>query len=296
MFSKCKSTPVPPPEKEQSVRIIEQKVLCCIFFVPLQPETHLYMEQKVGIVLCTRGTATRIIGSRLCQVEKGFAMILSPLLPTVEVERSEDYEECIVAEVAELVLAETAPFFSRLMPQVNKSVPGVLLDDAMVARVIGTANRIAERQASRPASETLRQLFDRLTTLLRLQAILEVAYCIASSERPPVGTPSRGEQVFVGFMRSLAVHHAERRPVADYAAEAALSVRHFSSLIHRHSGRTPMQWIHLFTIGQAKHLLLQSDLQVKEIADRLGFPEQFTFRKYFKAHAGLSPTAFRRQA
>ena len=83
--------------------------------------------------------------------------------------------------------------------------------------------------------------------------------------------------------------------MGDYAAEAALSVCHFSSLILHYTGQTPMQWIHLFIIGQAKHLLLQSDLQVKEIADRLGFPEQFTFRNYFKTHTGVSPTEYRKR-
>ena len=237
----------------------------------------------------------RIVGSRLCHVEPGLATILSPLLPTVEVERSEDYEECVVAEDTEMVLAETSPYFSRMVPVVNESVPCVMLDNAMQAYVTDTARRIAEREAARPESELLRQLFDRLTTLLRLQVILEVGYAIASTKRPAEEKASRGEQVFVGFMQALSQHYAERRTVGEYAAEAALSVRHFSSLIQQHTGQTPMQWIHLFVIGQAKHLLLQSDLQVKEIADRLGFPEQFTFRKYFKTHTGLSPTEYRKR-
>ena len=133
----------------------------------------------------------------------------------------------------------------------------------------------------------------RLISLLRLQTILEVLYEIASTASPVAKKPSRSEQV--NFIHSLSQHYTERRPVADYAAEAALSVRHFSSLVIRHTGQTPMQWIHLFVIGQAKHLLMQSDLQVKEIADRLGFPEQFTFRKYFKSHAGVSPSDYRKQ-
>lgn len=252
------------------------------------------MEQKVGIALCTRGTATRILGSRLCHIQPGMATLLSPLLPTVEVERSEDYAECVVAEETEQVLNETSPYFSRMVPVVNESVPCVVLDDAMVAYVTGTARRIAEREAARPEQELLRKLFDRLTTLLRLQVILEVAYTIASTKRPAADKPSRGEQVFVDFMRSLSQHYAERRTVADYAAEAALSVRYFSSLIQQHTGQSSMQWIHLFVIGQAKHLLLQSNLQLKEIADRLGFPEQFTFRKYFKTHTGVSPTDYRK--
>ena len=40
---------------------------------------------------------------------------------------------------------------------------------------------------------------------------------------------------------------------------AALSVRHFSSLILHYTGQTPMQWIHLFIIGQAKHLIPHED-------------------------------------
>ncbi|MBO7573165.1 MAG: AraC family transcriptional regulator, partial [Bacteroidales bacterium] len=27
-------------------------------------------------------------------------------------------------------------------------------------------------------------------------------------------------------------------------------------------------------------------------ADELGFPEQFTFRKYFKTHTGISPSEY----
>ena len=36
-------------------------------------------------------------------------------------------------------------------------------------------------------------------------------------------------------------------------------------------------------------------MTVKEIAQELNFPEQFTFRKYFKTHAGISPKEYKRQ-
>lgn len=54
-----------------------------------------------------------------------------------------------------------------------------------------------------------------------------------------------------------------------------------------------MQWIISYTVNQAKRLLSQTELSVKEIAEKLGFPEQFTFRKYFKTHTEMSPTDFR---
>ena len=119
---------------------------------------------------------------------------------------------------------------------------------------------------------------------------------MAAGKHPIREKVSRAEQVFIGFMQSLRFHYAQRYPVSRYADEAHLSVRHFSSLIRTYSGQKPMEWIVTYTIGQAKHLLSQTDLSVKEIAGQQGFPEQFTFRKYFKTHVGISPTAFRRKA
>ena len=55
-----------------------------------------------------------------------------------------------------------------------------------------------------------------------------------------------------------------------------------------------MEWIIIVTIAHAKRLLSQPDMQVKEVADQLGFPEQFTFRKYFKKHTGMSPSEFKK--
>lgn len=252
------------------------------------------MEQKVGISLCINGTAKRIAGSRMGQITPGMATIITPALPTVELERSPDFEECTVLEKMNLVAEETAPFFPQMMPVINQSFPSIQLDDSTVKYFVEAAGRISERERRDAQTPLFRQMNERLISLMRMELILGVLYEIASGKRPEAEKPSRGEQVFVRFMQSLGRDFAKRRTVADYADEAALSVRHFSTLINRYSGQTPMQWITTFTVNQAKSLLLQPDIQVKEIAARLGFPEQFTFRKYFKTHAGLSPTEYRK--
>ncbi len=42
-----------------------------------------------------------------------------------------------------------------------------------------------------------------------------------------------------------------------------------------------------------KQLLLELDKSIKEIASELHFPEQFTFRKFFKQDVGIPPTEYR---
>lgn len=253
------------------------------------------MEQKVGISLCISGAAKRIAGSRMCQITPGMATIITPALPTVDLERSPDFEECTVLEKMNLVAEETAPFFPQMMPVINQSLPSIQLDDSIVKYFIEAAGRISERERRDAQTPVFQQMNERLISLMRMELILGVLYEIASGKRPEAEKPSRGEQVFVRFMQSLGRDFAKRRTVADYADEAALSVRHFSTLIHRYSGLTPMQWITTFTVNQAKSLLLQPDIPVKEIAARLGFPEQFTFRKYFKTYTGVSPTEYRKE-
>ena len=252
------------------------------------------MEQKVGISLCVKGTATRIVGSRICSVSPGMATIVSPALPTVDLESSTDFQECTVLEKMNLVTDETAPFFSKMMPVINQSLPCIRLGEEAAACFVEAAGRIAKREENKPESTVFRQMNERLVSLMRLEIILGVLYEIASGKRPDTEKPSRGEQVFVNFIQSFGKDFSKRRTVAEYAGEAALSIRYFSTLIQRYSGRTPMQWITTLIVSRAKGLLLQPDLSVKEVAFRLGFPEQFSFRKYFKTYTGLSPTEFRK--
>ncbi len=252
------------------------------------------MEQKVGIALCTSGCATRIAGSHLCRIEKNMAIIVSPALPTVEVERSDDFRESIIVVDMETISVETAPFLPKMMPVLSASTPIIGLEEEFVKRVLRSVAQIERRAALCSNEEIFRQMNDRLTELLRLQIILEIMYEMVANKAPAKEKISRVESVFIGFMHSLGQHYAERYTVARYADEANLSVRHFSKIIHGYTGQTPMQWIISYTTSQAKRLLSQTGLSVKEIAERLGFPEQFTFRKYFKQHTGLSPKAYRR--
>ena len=255
----------------------------------------MIIEQKVGISLCMDGQATRIAGSHLCKLEKGMAIIVSPALPTVEVERSSDFrEQTITVDVSE-ISGETAPFFPKMMPVLSASVPVIRLHENLLKWVIETADHIEKRDSIGPEGEMFAQMNQRLVTLLRLQIILEVMYEMAAGKRPAREKVSRAEQVFIGFMQSLGLHYAERYPVSRYAGEAHLSVRHFSALIRAYTGQRPMEWITTYTIGQAKHLLSQTDLSIKEIAEQLGFPEQFTFRKYFKRVVGVSPSEYRKR-
>ena len=59
------------------------------------------------------------------------------------------------------------------------------------------------------------------------------------------------------------------------------------------TGRSTKQLILDRVLLEAARLLRFSDLSVKEIADRLGFSDQFAFSKAFKRQRGEAPLDFR---
>ncbi len=63
----------------------------------------------------------------------------------------------------------------------------------------------------------------------------------------------------------------------------------------RATGHAPNEYITLLRINRARGLLLETDLQVKEIAARCGFSSAYYFSRCFTAQAGASPREFRRR-
>lgn len=84
---------------------------------------------------------------------------------------------------------------------------------------------------------------------------------------------------------------------ADYAAMARRLGMSLSSL-RRKFRRAAGVSIHRYTvqarITRARHWLGESDLPVKAIAEKLGYPDVYFFSRQFKAETGTTPTLFRR--
>lgn len=102
--------------------------------------------------------------------------------------------------------------------------------------------------------------------------------------------------VFQNFMLSLFRFYRKERDVSFYARMQHITPRYFSAIIKKKTGDSALQWIVRMVITEAKQLLEESDLSIKEIADQLNFPTQSFFGKYFKQYVGVSPKEYRNNA
>jgi AraC-like DNA-binding protein len=79
------------------------------------------------------------------------------------------------------------------------------------------------------------------------------------------------------------------------ASKMHLSPRYLSDLLKAETGKTAIELIHLFLVGEAKNLLRGADQTVAEIAYSLGFENLPYFSRLFKKEVGLSPQQYKKQ-
>lgn len=83
-------------------------------------------------------------------------------------------------------------------------------------------------------------------------------------------------------------------PSVKYCAEAMnLSPNYFSDLLKSETGKNTQEHIHYYLLEKAKNLLVNSNLNINEIAYELGFEYSQNFSKLFKKKVGVSPTIYR---
>lgn len=105
--------------------------------------------------------------------------------------------------------------------------------------------------------------------------------------------PSHGKKIFNDFLRLLASKEIKHRPVDDYASELNITPKYLTMLCTKFSGRPASEWIAQYTKEDIRYCLLHTDLSVKEIAAKLGFPNISFFGSYVRRQFGMSPTQLR---
>lgn len=73
------------------------------------------------------------------------------------------------------------------------------------------------------------------------------------------------------------------------------SPRYLSDTLRQETGKTAIELIHIFLIGEAKNMLQASENTVSETAYTLGFENPPYFSRLFKKEVGLTPVEFRKQ-
>ena len=87
--------------------------------------------------------------------------------------------------------------------------------------------------------------------------------------------------------------HLQYRNIEYYAQKLNITSRYLYKLCQESFHMTPKQCIDYIISGNAKKMLLLTELSTQQIADELNFSDQSAFGQFFKRNVGMSPTDFR---
>ncbi|WOT03611.1 helix-turn-helix domain-containing protein [Shewanella youngdeokensis] len=164
------------------------------------------------------------------------------------------------------------------------------------AKEIELATDIAEKIKSEYT-----QNIDRHTQSL-LQSNLELLlnYCVRFYDRQFYVRADLNRDYLGRFESFLNSYYLSNKPLekgvptVQYCGqELGLSPYYLSDLLKRETGKTALEYIHLFLIEKAKSLMLEGNLSITQIACDLGFEYPQHFSKLFKSKTGMSPRSFK---
>lgn len=174
--------------------------------------------------------------------------------------------------------------------------PWIRMTDTLLSRLVQSINdyvveckELSDDMAKPPGNMLQQDLIDLQGRLIVTQ-VLKIYF----ANVPETSAHTHRDIVFQRFMLSLYVNFREHRNVHFYAMHSGVSLKYFSTIIRQLSGASPSDWIETMVIGEAKSMLSDMNMSIKDIGSSLNFPDAPTFTKYFLRVTGLTPKAYRK--
>lgn len=135
----------------------------------------------------------------------------------------------------------------------------------------------------------------RAQALQALTGLLAIwfARAIAQSHEPAPDRADARHSLLRRFQAMLEEGFQERRPLSAYARALGVTPPHLTRVCRTVTGRPASALISERVVLEAKRRLVYTSMSVSEVAYSLGFADPAHFTKFFAAHAGGAPSAFR---
>ncbi len=252
-------------------------------------------NHKSGMFLCMSGTAEVLINNSVYRLEKGVLYVVSPLVTIHRISQSADFDGIHILDDWEVFYPVIHTIIDTILQLKLRNSPCLRLNETEVDFLISRNDLIEgkRREMENASIAEEKNLILRMIQLLEQETMLEIIRVYFRNKTVESHPMDKKESIVYNFIYSLHFNFKQQRSVTFYADEARLSTGYFTAVVREKTGRTPSEWIIDITITQAKLLLEKTKKSIKEIAAELNFPEQFTFRKYFKQHTGIAPKEYR---
>jgi len=225
--------------------------------------------------------------------------------------------EVVRVQAGKLLLLPNRKLLQPMMVSTDVDVAVLLISDSMLKKVLGPQMDIwncamylkqtyvidgqrwtnALKAYSRDVFKAVNlKLFNDIVLAFLRVLLLIICEELLQSERivvSDVNSTDRDKNIFQRFLYILSHEQQKRQQVNYYAEKLCITPKYLSTICQKVSGKTPKRWITDSVLEDSYQLLRNTDMTVKEVSNKLGFPNSSFFGQYFREHTGTTPIEYR---
>jgi len=245
------------------------------------------MMQGLFLALCHKGFITGTANYEHLHCQQGELFIIIPNTVFVLHSVSEDF----VAKVLYVPL--------RHIPDIAVSAQDIDLERILKFNILTLDSQLQE-DLQYLHTVILHQLEKPMTVYRRklmLAMINSYIFIILGNVRGGSSEQSLSskEKITRNFFILLLNEYRSHRDVDYYAKQLFISSKYLSKVIKETSKFSAQEWINRTVLIEAKRLLVNTNLDIMQIAEKLGYSSPSTFARFFKNSTGTTPVEFRKQ-
>ncbi len=238
-----------------------------------------------GLCICLSGECDIVIDQRSYTLHRGDLFVVLPDSILHAVRKSHDFRaRGIVADINCLENLSTRISLPVSMFLLMKDNPCVSMTEEELQFLLALSDVIllSMEKKDHPYHK------DLSTTLLQaisfeVAAIYQRCKPVASRKR------TRQDEIFYKFLSMVSRQSIRQREVDYYANMLCITPRYLSVTVKQVSGESASFWIARSVILKAKELIGSTSLTIKQVSDKLNFPNPSFFGQFFKRKTGLTP-------
>ncbi|MBQ9789835.1 MAG: helix-turn-helix domain-containing protein [Lentisphaeria bacterium] len=268
---------LPEPDESIAVEHVIGPVADCIY--------HLHPEYELTYV--QSGFGCRYIGNNISNFEPGDLVLIKNNTPhfyhtDLNDANCDDWCKIMVIQFREQHLLPQLPELNDIREMINQAGSGIIfydIDEESIRKVLSCKK------------------IDRLTAFWQLLDQLSCSrYELISTPESPNHKINQDDRINT-VIKTIHKYLEINRPItlAAMAKVANMTPEAFSSYFHKSARKKFIDYLIELKLSRAKNLLLHTNLQIWDIAERSNFSNLSNFNRLFLKHYKMSPREFRKK-
>lgn len=256
-----------------------------------------HYHPELELVFIKEGYGKRIIGDKLDSFEAGDMVFIGSNLPHVWLNNEVFYKGFPHLKAKAVVVYFNKEVFSKSFYELqeNNKINELFNRAARGLKITGRAQQMI---AEKMEKLTRKRGFDRLIGLLEILKIISTSKeveCIAHEGYTGTLLQSKPDRLSEVYKYIINNYHKDVT-LEEIAKVASLSPTAFCRLFKQRTNRHFIEYLNEVRISNACKFLLETNLNISEIAFQCGYKTLSNFNKSFKKTTGLSPKEYRKKS